>query len=207
MYQNFGIMRPASALVSEAYTMSSKVVVLDIDDVLTITREKVYEAMRAASGKDIHWQHWSEYDLRLRFEMTHEDIMDVFNSHDIINQVDPEPDAAPFINLCRDAGYRVVALTARGWHPDADLHTWAYFERYQLKVDELHICTPVECKSDYIRQLGNVHLYVDDHLRHIMNVREKTDNVRHLVLMDRPWNQTEEPIERVFQLSECQRFL
>ncbi|MFP8965314.1 hypothetical protein ACKC9G_01855 [Pokkaliibacter sp. CJK22405] len=187
--------------------MTAPVIVLDIDDVLTVTRDKVYEALKLATGRDIHWREWSEYDLRPRFELSHEEVMDVFNEHDIINQVTPEPDAKPFIDACKSAGYSVVALTARGWHPNAVEDTRAYFERYALAVDDVHVCTPAEDKADYIRHLGNVHLYVDDHLRHITQVLARTTNVGQCVLMDRPWNQTVEPIARAYRLNDCLVYL
>lgn len=181
----------------------SALVVLDIDDVLTQTRERVYHAMLATTGIDIHWQHWDEYDLRPRYRLTHEELMDAFNQHDLINEVHLEEGAREFIASCKEAGCRVATLTARGWHPQAEAHTWAYFERHQLAIDELHVCTPSECKSDWIKRLGPVHLYVDDHLNHILNVQEKTANVTHLALMDRPWNQGEHGVRRVFSLHDC----
>jgi len=177
--------------------------VIDCDDVVANIRETVAQAMMAETGQDRPWQQWDTYDLSKIYGLTN--WSSSFLEHRVLERATPEPGARLAIRTAREMGYRVMMLTARGWHPDGEALTRDWLEAHQLEVDELQI-VPVDASKVQALKGVAVEYFLDDNPRHIREA-EYADHIFNPILVSRPWNTRTTARHRVESLLAFTRFL
>lgn len=166
-----------------------KWVIFDLDDVVYNFREQWYQSS-LAEGIDIpHWSQWPSYDDLSYFKFNNqEDLRAMFIKHKVLENAEPEPEARAAIELLKASGFKVGALTARSWHPEAHEATIESFNRNGLMFDKLVISgLHNDRKSAHIDKFGgNILGFVDDSPQHVKDFTE--NNVSNVYLRQRPWN-------------------
>lgn len=175
------------------------VIVFDLDDVIFDLRSQVEKALHAASGQYLPWQDWHTYALHDLYDLSHNEILDAFGRHRILECALPEPDACAAVEAVRSVGYQVAAVTARGWHPEGRRITEESLVRHGLDVDELHVVALADSKRHVIEQIGQVQLIIDDSPTHLLHLDGGPWKV---VAQDRPWNRHLTHLPRVSTLAQ-----
>lgn len=161
-------------------------IVYDCDDVVANIRDNMAEVLSQLSGRNIHWGEWDTYDLSKIYGINIDDCLAAFLEHRVLERATLEPGARETIRAVRDDGYRIVMLTARGWHPHGDSLTREWLAAHDIIVDELRV-VPLHASKTAVMEDTYVDFLVDDNPRHIIDA-EGVTHIRSPVLMSRPWN-------------------
>lgn len=191
-----------------------QVIVFDMDDCLSFSRPQFAAALNAATGKDIPWEDWTEsYDLTKTYGLDAKGLLDVWAAANCFQNAVPEDGARDILDFCKSQGFKIVILTARGWHPEAAEITAQWMQDHGLYYDEIIISGYGKTKRDAIAELqargDRVLIFVDDHLDHLKDVAALVPRIE-LVLVDRPWNSSKEldsSSHRIFHLDQLLRVI
>jgi 5'(3')-deoxyribonucleotidase len=176
-------------------------VVFDLDDVLANLREHMMSMLIERTGRNIHWRQWQDYELSGLYRTSNEEIMHWVREDEVLEAATLEPHARDAVDAARTAGFRIAVITARAWHPRGDALTREWLRRHDLSVDELYLVPLFGDKAEVLNRLGVVEHFIDDHLAHLYPARE-LPGVRRVLLVDRPWNRSDETLQRLRDLSE-----
>ncbi len=182
-------------------TNKNKWVVFDLDEVLVNTRHAIQNCMLSITGKDIHWRQWNTYDLVKIYGGEIGNILSVFEDHKVIEQAILEPGAKEAITHCKEMGYKVAIVTARGWHSNGMSVTEKLLSDNNINIDELRVVSSCGSKNKEMLTLGEISYFLDDHGGHIASAHE-AGIVENSILRDRPWNQDYFNYKRVNNLFE-----
>lgn len=171
-------------------------IVLDLDDVLANLRESLYQILTPATGVDLHWRYWTHYDLEQHYALVKDYLNRILIENQVLETCQPEPGAARATQALRQLGWRIAIVTARGWHPHADLISRDWLQTHGIVYDYLQVVPLGGNKLEALKPLSKVELAVDDHPDHVK--RYVRANIPAL-LMDRPWN-VDFPGERIYSL-------
>lgn len=172
-------------------------IVLDLDDVLANLRDSLYQILTQVTGVDLHWQHWTHYDLKQHYCMVEDRLEKILIDGQALERCHPEPGAETATEALRRLGFQVAIVTARGWHPQAKAISHAWLQSQNISYDHLHVVPLGGNKLEVLAHLQDVVMAVDDHPNNIM--RYHTQGIPSL-LMDRPWNKHFES-ERIYSLA------
>jgi hypothetical protein len=179
------------------------IIVTDVDDVLVDCRSSIAQCMKTAFNKS-EPEFWHSYSLPEVFGVDDVDIFKAFKEHSMIENTLPHPDAIDVITAFKSMGFTVVALTARGWHPNGHDLTTAMFNEHNIPIDHT-IAIPVHSsKAEVMNQFSTKpFLFVDDHIRHIENALEH-DCAEHIIVRTQDWNENfhHQDVKRVGSLTD-----
>ena len=170
---------------------------LDLDGVLCDLGPSVAARIADRFGVSSHPSTWRSYDLRLLRLGVPEDrfgafLDETFDDPDLYTAAPVCDGAAPALVELRDAGWRLVGITARPPHLARATLDW--LARHRLPVDEVHH-TVVGTKSEVARILGAV-ATIEDNPAEAELLAEVCDSW----LLDRPYNRAS-PVVRARRLS------
>lgn len=171
-------------------------IILDLDDVLANLRESLCQTLGQAAGSRLHWRDWRHYDLRQHYPEIADRLEPLLIATRTLESCQPEPGAATATQALGSLGFKVLIITARGWHPQGETLTRAWLKDHGIYHDELAV---VPLGSNKLAALSPTHavaLAVDDHPSHVVQYRQAGIPA---LLMDRPWNATF-PGERIYSL-------
>jgi uncharacterized HAD superfamily protein len=164
---------------------------LDLDGVLCDLGPSVAERIADRFGVASHPSTWRSYDLRLLRLGVPEDRFSAF-----LDETFADPDLYTGAPLCegvaealaglREAGWRLVGITARPPHLAAATEAW--LARHRLPVDDVHHAV-VGTKSTVARALG-ADATVEDNPTEAELLAEVCDSW----LLDRPYNRSAEVV-------------
>ncbi len=190
-----------------------KLFIFDIDDVIYDLKTMMYEALKAHTGKDIHPNTWKTLNMNEVFDLDYKEVVDVFLKHNVLTSGQLNFGIYPLLDYLKKNNIETKAVTARGWHPDADNVTQAFFEQHDIKMGGVKVIKYTEKKSDYIAQLTDYNIvgYVDDSDRHIMETKLACHgNVKNYFIQDQPWNRhvaIDTGMTRINDISEIKQHL
>jgi uncharacterized HAD superfamily protein len=190
-----------------------KLFIYDVDDVIYELKHTIRAALKDVTGKDIHPDLWHSFNLNEVYGVDIKDIFDSFHKHDILRTGELNKQIFPVMEYMKKNNIKTKAVTARGWHPEADAITSAFFEENKIGIDEIHVVQHHEKKSDYISQIKGFEIvgYIDDNARHIKETREACGTtIKNYFLMDQPWNRSydvESGVTRLQNLSDVPNHL
>jgi len=180
-----------------------KLFIFDVDDVIYELKHTIRTALADVTGKDIHPDLWHSFNLNEVYNVDIKDIFEAFHKHDILRTGELNTEIFPVVEYLRKNNIETMAVTARGWHPEANAITAALFADNNLGIDKIHVVEHHEKKSDYISQIKGFEIvgYIDDNARHIKETREVCGgNIKNYFLKDQPWNQSYELESGVIRL-------
>lgn len=158
---------------------------LDLDGVLCDLGPSV--AARIAARFDVasHPSTWRSYDLRLLRLGVPQDqfssfLDETFDDPELYAAAPTCEGVAPALGELREAGWRLVAITARPTHLAGATSAW--LARHGLPVDEVHH-TPAGTKAMVARRLGVAAMVEDNPVE-----AELLADVCDSLLLDRPYN-------------------
>lgn len=172
-----------------------KLFIFDVDDVIYELKKTIRAALADVTGKDIHPDLWHSFNLNEVYGVDIKDIFEAFHKHDILRTGELNTEIFPVVEYLRKNNIETMAVTARGWHPEANAITAALFADNNLGIDRIHVVEHHEKKSDYISQIKGFEIvgYIDDNARHIKETREVCGgNIKNYFLKDQPWNKSYE---------------
>lgn len=189
-----------------------KLFIFDIDDVIYDLKSTMYEALKSHTGKDIHHQTWKTLNMNEVFSLDYKEVVDVFLKHDVLMRGQVNSGIYSLLDYLKDNHIETKAVTARGWHPQSEQITQAFFEEHHIKIESIKVIQYNEKKSDYISQLNNYDIlgYVDDSDRHIMETKLACQgNIKNYYLQDQPWNRhiDNTELQRINDISEIKSHL
>ncbi len=176
-------------------------IVFDLDETVVNLRDGVQKQYHKATGKDIHWSEWVHVELKRVYGVDFMDIKDHMIHGEVLENATLENFAVEIIKFFQGHGYKIGALTARAWHPDAVNVTIDYFKDKGVVFDKLHVIQPDQKKIDYLQHFGNVQLIVEDNPYHALDFYK---NGYKTVLIDRPWNRDLKDLTRINSLEQLQ---
>lgn len=179
---------------------SANTVVFDVDEVVANIRDKIASVLHKVTGRDISPERWDTYDLSEIYGIDIDRCLAAFLEHEVLENATLEPGAREAIKMTRESGYRVMMLTARGWHPDGDRLTREWLSAHGIIVDELRLI-PVHASKVTTLEGTNTLFFVDDNPRHIIEAEGST-SILTPVLFTRPWNRSVEVRNRIDTLKE-----
>jgi len=160
-------------------------IIFDLDDVIANLRESLYQMLMQDTGVDLHWRHWSHYDLLRHYNLSYARLTEILIRSQVLENCQPEPGAAAVTQALRAQGFELAIVTARGWHPQALAITDEWLRTHGVSYDHLHIVPLGSDKREVLKPFANIVLAVDDHPHNI--TRYVAANIP-AVLVDRPWN-------------------
>lgn len=166
-----------------------KIAILDVDDTLADLKQELMETMHKETGKHLHWSEWGSINVDKFYGVNLNQFLDIMLKHDVIDRLQPHEESKEVLDKLRAYGFRIVMVTARGWHPTGKDNTVKWLEKHHLPFDEVITVPLTECKVESIRKFGRVHLAVDDNTKHV-EAFAKSGIVDHSYLYNRPWNKT-----------------
>lgn len=163
----------------------------DLDDCLCNMREPLCAAMQRHTGKTMAVSSWSAYDF-FSAHMDLDEFLALIVKEGVVDLCLPEPGVARMIDQLQSHGIKSAVVTARGFLPHAQAVTQAWLDRHGLAVDKLVIVPTGQTKVGALDALPNLLGYVDDHVKHLDDVKAAfaiSGKPVHLSLVNRPWNQ------------------
>jgi 5'(3')-deoxyribonucleotidase len=174
-------------------------IIIDVDDTIADLRTAVCEFATKHKGQKIDENHFVTQDVNDFICWEH--VEDHIINNNVLLELKPEPGAEELLRHLRISDYEIILLTARGYHPQGKEITEKWMSKNALPYDEI-ICVEYGVpKHEIISNLGEVDLYLDDHLKHIEN-SEKLKNLKTAILVDRPWNRSAVVNKRIKHLNE-----
>lgn len=162
--------------------------ILDIDDTLADMRSIICKELNKIYSKDLHWTEWNTFRVEELYGISFEDFFKFLIERNVIERMNPHPESAEFVRTLLDDGYKISALTARKWHPNAKSITSNWLDRHNIHVDELVICDVLEDKAEIVSaNYDKIDFVVDDSLSHCKNYI-KCNNISKVFIYDMPWN-------------------
>ena len=186
---------------------AGKRAVVDLDDTLGYFRREVMEALNSITNTKSHYSDWTTNVAENNYPIT--DFLDIVYKLKLSEKARPHPEAAAFMNFLRVSGVEVTVLTARGWHPNAEEISRTWLNDNRIHFDNLIVCGLEECKADYIRNMDNVLLFVDDSQKHCNAVNALGDKRPEFVFSyAMKWNENvDEGVIRISDLNETLQHL
>jgi uncharacterized HAD superfamily protein len=160
---------------------------LDLDGVLCDLGPSVAARIADRFGVASHPSTWRSYDLRLLRLGVPEDrfgafLDETFDDPELYTTAPVCDGVAPALRELREAGWRLVGITARPVHLAGATVDW--LARHDLPLDEVHH-TPVGTKAQVARRIGAV-ATVEDNPTEAELLAEVCDSW----LLDRPYNRS-----------------
>lgn len=170
-------------------------IVLDLDDVLANLRQSLYRILSRRTGIDRHWSDWPHYDLCQHFAIDKPTLETVLIDEQALEGCEPEPGAAEMTDSLVELGYELAIITARAWHPRAEVITHGWLRTHGIRYHQLRVVPLGSNKLDALPQTDVV-LAVDDHPS---NIRRYQQAGIPSLMMHMPWN-VDHAAERIHDL-------
>ena len=177
-------------------------VVLDLDGTLCNTHEAIRAALRAALGRDLACEEWTDYALAARYGITPAELHTILRLHEVLQNAAIEPGARDAILELRELGHPIGVVSGRGWHPDGIKLTRDWLSDQRLPLDFVQIVAArgsfrgradpsaiEKCRaiSMLTKGHGPIDAYVEDFVEHLG--RAHVAGLVHTpVVFSRPWN-------------------
>lgn len=187
---------------------SGKTAIIDLDDTLGGLRFVLEDHMNEMMGQTKKWGDWSRLDIEEIYGITNDHFLEVAGQHKLLEKSRPHPEASAGMQMLRQSGLNLTVLTARSWHPRAELMTSNWLNLYDIPFDEIVVCSIEDDKADYIRHMDNVLLTIDDSIRHCNSYAQMECNRPEFVFAyDMPWNrealhESVIPVKSLFELQQ-----
>ena len=179
----------------------TKTVICDIDDVLANLKEPMCKLLNEHAKTQIHWNTWDSFFITHLYDITDDEFYNLLIDSDILSKLEPYPNAVETIAKVKDAGYKVVLISSRNYHPDAYKVTETWLNKHNIVYDKLHISGNGIKKSLYANMYDNIKLAIDDNVE---NCKDFMTNckINKTVLMNQPWNISEQGIPRINSIEQ-----
>jgi uncharacterized HAD superfamily protein len=165
-----------------------KTVILDIDDTCGDLKERLQNIYRHATGNhEISFNDWADYNAKDRYGITSESLGQMFMDDMSLELMKPHEGLAEVTAILKSRDYNVEFVTARGWHPDGFNITKKWLDEHYVSYDKINIVPLFQCKEEATRDIGDVHLFVDDRADHCISMM-KSGRVNKCLLYSQPWN-------------------
>ncbi|MBD8089297.1 hypothetical protein IFT48_04820 [Pseudomonas fluorescens] len=169
---------------------------IDMDDVLGSFSAVLCPALNQAFKRKLSVDNWLNFNMTGLYGITFEQFFDVIISQDLLSKMVPYPDTRRALSRLRDAGYIIVLITSRGYHPDALALTQAWLKAHDLAYDHLIIkpegLSKAQAAKPYYPQ--GFEFVVDDFDENLDHMRE-AGMAKELILIDQPWNRARKDFE------------
>lgn len=166
-----------------------KIAVVDVDDTIANLKETMMHTFNGVTGRSLHWSKWGSFNVDDFYGITEEQFFEIMLQHNVIDRLSPHDEAKHVLEQVRERDVRIVIVTARGWHPTGEASTIKWLENHQIPFDEVIAVPLTSCKVDSIKKFGQVHLAVDDNMKHVKAFAD-SGIVKHTYLYKQPWNVT-----------------
>lgn len=181
-------------------------VVFDLDDVLCHLAPTFEKALREDTGITMHHTSWNTFDLPSIYGITYEEFLATMNKHAIIRNPKPDLVAIQTLNEIKSMGHKIHIITSRSNQNRAREYTLNWLNKHGVNFDELHLSGPQKSKNDFLKEIGDVYLMIDDHHENL-NKAQAESLVTNLVLREQSWNHcSREKFQTVSCVSELHTF-
>lgn len=153
------------------------------------------------TGTTVKPEEWINYDHFITIGVTADQFISGIVDHFVLENATPYYGLSEAISFARQQGYDIAVITARGFHPDGENITYAWFEKHGVDIDHIIVVGQHETKITALQSLGNVVAYIDDYLPHLHAIDEANLDIE-LYLMDQPWNSEDTKFSRLFSVRE-----
>jgi uncharacterized HAD superfamily protein len=177
------------------------VLALDVDGVFCDVISGICKVCTHLTGISVSPSEWLQYDHHINLGLSWRELAAALIEHQVLENAIPRPGIADAIRLAREQGLAIALVTARGFHPEAEAITSAWFESQQVHLDHMLVVGTYETKVHALSSLGNVVAYIDDCLSHLEEMESANLNIP-LYLMDQPWNRGESRYPRFFSVPD-----
>ena len=153
-----------------------EVAIFDVDDCLGVLFTLLHPELEKVAGKAIPREKWANQDIERDYGITTQMLLDVIVERELLQKMEPLPNAVRIVNAIHDLGYRTVALTARAYHPQGQNITEDWMSRKGFMMDEVVILPVGQSKADMVRKIvgerGFAAMFIDDAGKHVRGVAQ-----------------------------------
>ena len=182
-----------------------KTIAFDLDDTLVSFREPMCNLLNDLTNSDIHWDKWKTYDAASYYGMTSEEFCQQIVEHEILKKLQPHIETKEVLTTLQNMGYHIAIISARGFHPNAEILTRNWFIENDIAFDSIHINKHGYAKINMLDAKYDVKLAIDDHVDHGKDYID-SNRVQNVLLYDMPWNKDSE-ILRIKTLKEIYNYV
>lgn len=175
----------------------SRRIYVDIDDVLSLTIERLIRLLEDTHGRQVHVEDVLHFDLEKSFGLGEAEIHDFMSrayTDEEILAIDPVPGAVDVLRTWASEGHSIRLVTGRPPTTNAASRKW--LDRHEMHHDELHHLDKwgrptwntsglPALRFDDLHEM-NLAFAVEDNLDTAIRLAEDFDLT--VALMDRPWN-------------------
>lgn len=164
-------------------------VLVDMDEVMCDTLPPILAQLNAIDNTSITEDEIVNYDFTNFFNVTHDQIHDIFVNTNILETVAPFPGACEALRELKAMGYKIHIITARAWHPDGVKMTMEWLDKHGGVYDSVSVSYGGrQEKSEVYRTVASEFAYlVDDGMHNIFDACQ-SGIVREVAIMRAPWN-------------------
>lgn len=169
--------------------VTSKDIVIDVDEVIAHIGPVLERIFNDHTGLNVSRHDWSDYNLDDNYPgLTQQDVCRLIEQEEVYQQLEPIDGSIEAFTRLRNIGYRIHLVTARGFHPQARRLTLDWLNDHGYEYNSLSVTKHGEKKSDAYSQLSDSFGYmVDDHLDNLKDASE-SGIVQERVVITMPWN-------------------
>ena len=171
--------------------MKPRIVVWDIDDVLTPTSLTFYDSVVRTHGTCIHPENWVDYSWGKHVNLPEGiETQKYITENSLIENTVPFTYTKEALTLVKDAGFKNSLLSARAYHPHPDEATddWLIQRDLRNLVDQMYFVRVDDSKHHVLEKLKlhyDIHAFVEDNPFHACAALDIVPNV---YLLRRSWN-------------------
>jgi len=182
-------------------------VILDADDVLVDLKYELCHALNKYTGKDISCSEWHSFNITSIYDnLNIEDFYSIIIDNGLLWLAAPIDNAKDTLLQLRELGYRIVIISARAYHPEANAITEKWFRFHGIPFDAIHISGNGIKKSYYANIYDDIVASADDNLDNCIDFKEKC-NIKNVLLVTQPWNVSDTSFQRIGNISELLNYL
>lgn len=168
----------------------SKPYAIDVDDVLGALSTVLAPELNRISGKTLEVSQWHTFNCERLYGIKPDALLNCIIEKNLLSVMAPVPGAPEAMQRLRDCGKKLVLVTARGYHPQAQSVTEQWLYQHRIPFDDLIIVPEGMSKGQCTQAMypKGFSLMVDDHPVNLDSMNQM-NMVDRTILIDQPWNQ------------------
>lgn len=188
--------------MTQAQVQAQKVIILDVDDTLLNLHHSLCEALNEFTGKTISCDEWGIFNItEIYDDLNIEDFYKIIIDKKLLVIAKPYENTKSTLETLKRLGYYIVIISSRNYHNNSYDITKRWFETHGIPFDKIHISGNEIKKSMYTTLYDNIVMAVDDSIENCEDF-QKNGKINNVILMDQPWNRSDNNFKRIHSIEE-----
>lgn len=123
---------------------------VDVDDFLGPLSDQAHQIMVSVSGRAIPIDDGHDFQPNLLYGLTVDDFKGLIIEHQSLSKKAPYPDTTAALGAIREGGHKIVLITARAYHPDAERITPEWRRKHNLPFGQFMVVPEGQSKGSFV---------------------------------------------------------